>query len=76
MGQESELTDVTRSVEVRELMSLALPLRWEGAGAEEPGQFLVVDVLFRSPRIEPAMERLSPVFAAKDVVDAASEEDV
>ena len=76
-GEEGGLTDVMRSVEVREeAMSLALPLRLGVGGADELGQFLEVDELFRGARIEPAMERLSAALVANEAVDAAREEEV
>ena len=56
-------------------MSLALPLRLEEA-AEEAAQGVVVEELFRGPRIEPATERLSVALVAKEAVDAAREGEV
>lgn len=65
-----------KSAEVREpAMSLTLPFR-RGDVAEEPGQFLDVEALVRGARIEPATERLSAVWVAKVVVDAASDGEV
>lgn len=69
-------TDVIMSVEVRgAVMSLALPLR-RADGAEEPAQFLDVEVLARGPRIEPMTERLSVAFEEKEAVETARDGDM
>ena len=71
-------TNVIMSVEVRgAVISLALPLRRADV-AEEPAQFLDVEVLVlgRGPRIEPAMDGLSGVLEEKEAVERVRDGEV
>ncbi len=75
-GDGKNLTDVTMSVDVREVaMSLALPFRL-GCAVEEPARFLEVEVLGRVPRIEPMMERLSVALEVKEAVETVRDGEV